>query len=412
MATGAAADELTTARTRWDGPASDSTAAERPFCVGRFIVLDVVGAGGMGLVYAAYDPELDRKIAVKVVRASAFRGIRASLGPARLMREAQAMARLSHPNVVTVHDVGTLGDAVFIAMEFVEGTTLRSWLQGQTSEETEPAASRSLLRGGPARRWHQVLEMFIKAGRGLAAAHAAGLVHRDFKPDNVLVGRDGRVKVLDFGLAQGPEAELGVVGVAAPEGAAAATDTAAGGVLGTPAYMAPEQHEGLPCDARADQFAFCVALWEGLYGSRPFPGATPIEIADSTRKGEVLPIPWDSKVPRWLHRALLRGLATDPAERWPSMHALLDELERDRGRLTRLWLVGAAAAVLGLAIELAAFERAKAPDPAVEAEAIEALHALERALERVEGGGAGQASACVCPEAPAGEAGAIDRTDR
>lgn len=172
VATGSV-DEQTTAKLPWDAPRGD--AAERPFCVGRFVVLDVVGAGGMGLVYAAYDPELDRKIAVKVVRAAAFAGLRASVGQSQLIGEAQAMARLSHPNVVTVHDVGTVGDAVFIAMEFVDGVTLRTWLHGQEGETAAWAWA-----GAP--RWQETLDLFIRAGRGLAAAHEAGVIHRGLKP--------------------------------------------------------------------------------------------------------------------------------------------------------------------------------------------------------------------------------------
>ncbi|MBL9106217.1 MAG: serine/threonine protein kinase [Myxococcales bacterium] len=354
----------------------------------------------MGLVYAAYDPELDRKIAVKVVR------LRSGIGPSWLIREAQAMARLSHPNVVTVHDVGTIGDAVFIAMEFVEGVTLREWLLGHTSEETVPSWSHD---GHRARPWQEVLARFIKAGRGLAAAHAAGVVHRDFKPDNVLVGRDGRVKVLDFGLAQGPgDVELGEPGVAAPEGAALTVSTQLGGVIGTPAYMAPEQHAGGVCDARADQFSFCVSLWEGLHGVRPFAGVTPSELAEATRRGEIQPPPRDSRVPRWLHRVLLRGLASDPAARYPDMRALLADLGRDHGRTQNLWLVGAAAAVLGLAASLASLEP---PAPRPEAQSEVLLRSIEsklKALERREA-----QSECACPaEAPPSEAAGADRADQ
>jgi serine/threonine protein kinase len=388
-------EEQTTTRLPWDGPRAVD-AAERPFCVGRFVVLDVVGAGGMGLVYAAYDPELDRKIAVKVVRAAAYAGLRASVGQSQLMREAQAMARLSHPNVVTVHDVGTVGDAVFIAMEFVEGVTLRTWLQDQA---TESSAGWSWT-GTPT--WQVTLGLFLKAGRGLAAAHAAGVVHRDFKPDNVLVGRDGRVKVLDFGLAQAQAhtGELGVVGVAAPEGAAAAGDTQVDAVIGTPAYMAPEQHDGANCDARADQYSFCVALWEGLYGVRPFAGATPVEVAMAMRAMAIEPVPRDSRVPRWLHRVLLRGLSRDPAHRYPDMRALLAELGRERGRLRRLWFVGAVAGVLGLAAALARYEQvegqAAAPPAVVGREATVVLERIEQALRE----GAVPES-CTCPdEAP------------
>ena len=379
-------EEQTTAKL-WDAP-RPGDAADRPFCVGRFVVLDVVGAGGMGLVYAAYDPELDRKIAVKVVRAAAYAGLRASVGQSQLMREAQAMARLSHPNVVTVHDVGTVGDAVFIAMEFVDGVTLRTWLQGQVGESGSG-------RSWTGSRWQQTLSLFLKAGRGLAAAHEAGVIHRDFKPDNVLVGRDGRAKVVDFGLAQAQGGEIGVVGVAAPEGAAP-EETQQDAVIGTPAYMAPEQHDGAACDARADQFSFCVSLWEGLYGVRPFAGTTPVEVALAMRAGAIEPVPRDSRVPRWLHRVLLRGLERDPARRYPNMRALLADLECEHGRLRRLWLVGAVAGVLGLAAALGQLERSEA-----NAATAESQHEAARVLERIEQvlREPAEAGTCACPEA-------------
>jgi serine/threonine protein kinase len=202
-------------------------------------VLDRIGAGGMGVVYAAYDPELDRRVALKLLRPDRFGSDADRL---RLLREAQALARLADPHVVSVYDTGTFGDRVFVAVELVEGETLRQWLGG--------------LRAAP-RSWREVLARFLPAGRGLAAAHAAGLVHRDFKPENVLLGRDGRVRVADFGLAE-----------AAPEpgGKLAALPAEWGLVLGTPAYMAPEQLRGIAVDARSDQFSFCVALFEALYG--------------------------------------------------------------------------------------------------------------------------------------------------
>ena len=209
------------------------------------------------------------------------------------------------------------------------------------------------------------------------------------------MGRDGRVKVVDFGLAQAQGGEFGVTGAsaAAPEGAA--EDTQVDAVIGTPAYMAPEQHEGAACDARSDQFSFCVALWEGLYGKRPFAGASPIEVALAMRAWALEPVPRDSRVPRWLHRVLLRGLARDPAQRYPNMRALLAELGRDRGRLQRLWLVGAVAAVMGLAASLAWSERAN--EAVVDREAVETLHRIEKALLAPADG----AGPCACPgEAP------------
>src|SRR5262245_37690244 len=208
----------------------------------------------MGVVYAAYDPELDRRVALKLLHAGGSVEARK-----RLLREAQAMARLAHPNVIAVHDVGTWGDEVFVAMEFVEGPTL-----AERVRDEEPG-------------WREVLDLYLQAGEGLAAAHVAGIVHRDFKPQNALVGRDGRVRVLDFGLARGTgalpprEAEEGPDSGAAP-GLLVTPLTRSGSRMGTPAYMSPEQFEGLPADELSDQFSFCVALYEALYGERPFGG--------------------------------------------------------------------------------------------------------------------------------------------
>jgi tRNA A-37 threonylcarbamoyl transferase component Bud32 len=205
--------------------------------IGRYVVVKAVGAGAMGSVYAAYDPDLDRRVALKLLRSrSDSEELRS-----RLLREAKAMARLSHPSVITVHDVGEYSNRLFIAMEFIEGGTLRDWLA----------------RNGP--KWREALQILVRAGRGLAAAHAAGLVHRDFKPDNVLVGHDGRVRVTDFGLARG----IGEDDVEPPSGATAhdpldATITRTGALVGTPAYMAPERFGGAAADARADMFSFCV----------------------------------------------------------------------------------------------------------------------------------------------------------
>ncbi|MBK7828550.1 tetratricopeptide repeat-containing serine/threonine-protein kinase [Nannocystis sp.] len=321
--------------------------------IGRHIVLERLGAGGMGVVYAAYDPELDRKIAVKQIRGpgpGTSDEDRASA--TRLLREAKAMARLTHPNVITVHDVGMLqGGQVFIAMEFVDGLTLRAWQQRQPS-------------------WRETLAVYTQAGRGLAAAHAAGLVHRDFKPDNVLVGHDGRVRVLDFGLARAdnpgaapsPErrdlADLAFSRssvIASALGTADPSDrlTQDGAIVGTPAYMAPEQRLGVTVDARGDQFSFCVSLWEALTGALPFAGTSQLALLVAVRKRQFTPVPRDSKVPRKLLRVLERGLASLPAERWPDMAALLAALAPERGR-TRGLAVAAAltAAAVGLAIGL------------------------------------------------------------
>ncbi len=299
--------------------------------VGRFVIVDVVGSGGMGVVFAAYDPDLDRKVALKLLHPQRFGGKQAQ---ARLLREAQALARLSHPNVITVYEVGSAADEVFIAMEFVEGANLKEWL------DQEPR-SRS-----------QVLETFLAAGRGLAAAHAAGLVHRDFKPGNVLVGDDGRVVVLDFGLARavGANAETEEGAIAGEPAGAHETGasplesplTATGALMGTPAYMAPEQVAGEAAEAPADQFAFCVALYEALYREQPF-------IRDDT----MTPHSWTVRepsagthVPLWLRRVLIRGLRHDPASRFPSMEALLQELGRDPKRQRQIWLAAVAIAAV------------------------------------------------------------------
>jgi tetratricopeptide (TPR) repeat protein/predicted Ser/Thr protein kinase len=304
-------------------------ALDRGATPGRYVILARIGAGGMGVVYAAYDPELDRKVALKLLRTDRFtRGMAGEADRLRLLREAQALARLTHPNVVAVHDAGTFGDRVFVAMELVEGKTLRQWL------EEAP------------RSWREVLDHLLPAGRGLAAAHAAGLVHRDFKPENVLIGRDGRVRVVDFGLAKAladaeePPADAG----GPPEsGASLATPlTEWGTVLGTPAYMAPEQLRGIAADARSDQFSFCVALYEALYGERPFAGEGPREIAEAVTRGTVREAPAGTRVPGWLREVVLRGLRADPRDRYAAMDDLLRDLGRDPAAVRRRWLAAAA----------------------------------------------------------------------
>ncbi len=302
---------------------------ERGRSVGRYMLLDRLGAGGMGVVFSAYDPELDRKVAVKLLRLGTAHS---QEGQARLLREAQAMARLQHPHVLAVFDAGTLGDEVFIAMELVEGSTLTDWLK---------AAPRS---------WRQVLETFLSAGRGLSAAHAAGLVHRDFKPDNVLISRDGRVRVTDFGLARDlGTAELtalptsGVVAVKDLEGGRL---TRTGALLGTPAYMAPEQVLGGAVDARTDQYSFCVALYEALHGERPFAGDTWETLRESILGHKVRPPRAGVSVPRWLRAVVLRGLSPEPSARFASMEALLAELERGPAAVRRRRVAVAALVVV------------------------------------------------------------------
>ncbi len=407
------------------------TRVERGTTVGRYLVVGLIGKGGMGEVYAAYDPELDRKIALKLLHPSKKGGDDGSEGRSRLLREAQAIAKLSDPNVVVMFDVGTFNDRVFLAMEFVDGNTLSYWL------EVKP------------RGWREVVATFTSAGKGLAAAHRAGLVHRDFKPDNVMMGRDGQVRVMDFGLAraiEGDKAEAGASDAAVPSestatsasqgvvsqimasirgsqtgavwtsamsrsnaskavpaqvessevreslspreaalaiasGArgpwreadtatrdlsrnlpAAPTDaptsalnsplTQTGAIMGTPAYMAPEQFQCATLDARSDQFSFCVALYEALYGQRPFEGKDIHALTANVLAGRVRPQPPGSRVPGWLRRVVLRGLRVDRATRHASMETLLAAMAKDPARTRRRG--GVVVATMGLIVALGA----------------------------------------------------------
>ncbi len=309
--------------------------------IGRYVVIDRVGEGGMGVVYSAYDPELDRKLALKLLHHAT--GERAAARRVRLVREAQAMARLSHRNVIVVHDVGTFDDQVFVAMEFIDGRSLAAWLGEARESDGRPT-------------WTQELGVLVAAGQGLAAAHDAGLVHRDFKPDNVMIAYSGRVVVTDFGLARaagnpddtGPPAS-GEVGNA--RGKLASTVTAVGAIMGTPAYMAPEQHLGQLADARSDQFSFAVATWEAIYKQRPFPGEDVASLAYNVTAGNLREPPSKAGVPTWVARVLARALALEPHRRYPSMHLLLTELARDRTWRPRWWAIAAgvgAAAVTGV----------------------------------------------------------------
>ncbi|MDC0667945.1 serine/threonine-protein kinase [Nannocystis radixulma] len=295
------------------GPAPDAV----PSRIGRFVIIGRLGAGGMGVVYAAYDPELDRKVAIKLMYAEDS-GAGPRRGQALLLREARALAKLSHPNIVAIHDVGVHAGQVFVAMEFVDGRTLRHWLAEAP------------------RAWQAIVDVFVQAGRGLMAAHAAGLVHRDVKPDNLLVGKDGRVRVADFGVARYRDPDE----VAWTDNGASrmmATVAGRGARIGTPAYMAPEQHENEGVGPHSDQFSFCVALYEALYQLRPFAGKTPHEMVAAIRAGALCRPPEPSRLPGWLDRAVQRGLAAQPADRWPSLSALLSALTPEQGQRRAKW---------------------------------------------------------------------------
>ena len=335
---------------RTGAAAPESAPPRRGDQIGHFTIVDELGAGGMGIVYAAYDVELNRKVAIKLLRVSP--GQDQSIGRARLLREAQAMAQVDHTNVVTVFEVGKHRGDVYIAMEFIDGETFGAWRKRTHA------------------RWQEVVGVLEQAARGLAAAHAEGLVHRDFKPDNVMVGHDGRVRVMDFGIVRSDRDPDSPPNVAAdsngsadangPDADASAPTsrevlTKAGNILGTPAYMAPEQFTREPTDARTDQFSFCVTLWEALFDERPFEGKSLLTLGMNVTEGIRKPAPKGVSVPAWLLRLCERGLSTDRAERFESMQALLDAVESGRRRSRRRWqalgvatlLSGAAAVWVG-----------------------------------------------------------------
>lgn len=306
---------------------------EREARVGRYVILELVGQGAMGKVYVAHDPELDRKVALKLLR-ERWDGDPASDPGLRLRREAQAMARLSsRPEVVTIHDVGIHEGYPFVAMEFVEGGTVREWLRERP------------------RSWREVLEVFLMAGRGLAAAHEAGLVHRDFKPDNVLVGVDGRAHVTDFGLARGLVTPMSSHREASSQGDRLGLRfTRTGALVGTPAYMAPEQMTGGDAGVSSDIFSYCVSLYEAFYGERPFEGETLEALRTSVLGGAVRRAPRGSLVPIRLRRALLVGLRAEPSLRHRSMPELLETLRLEAARASSH---GGARAALGAGALLA-----------------------------------------------------------
>ncbi len=310
--------------------------------IGRFVLLSELGHGGMGRVFAAYDESLDRKVAIKLLHADTAHDDKAR---ARLLREAKALARLSHPNVVQVHEAGMDDEQVYLVMEHIEGTTLRGWIEEQA--------------GAPGRsRWPAVLDLMMAAGEGLCAAHQAGLLHRDFKPDNLLLGSDGRVRIVDFGLAAEarPEAPHIESLPATEQDARRPLEhvTRTGAAVGTVIYMPLEQLQGGDADARSDQFSFCTTLHEALFGVRPFEGATRATLALALANGEPQVPEHAASVPRWLRRAVWRGLATDPQARHPDMRALLLALHRGRRRRRSIAAVGAAATIgiAGMALGL------------------------------------------------------------
>lgn len=320
--------------------------------VGRFKIERRLGTGGMGVVYGARDLELGRRVALKLVRH------RAGEPPdprftERLRREAQALARLSHPNVVGLYDLGTTSRGVFLTMELVDGPNLAQWL------------------GERPRQWWEILEVFEQAGRGLAAAHAAGIIHRDFKPNNAIVGPGGRVTVVDFGLARASEPapeDSSDSSVAMMQLAKRLTRTNV--ILGTKGYMAPEQLLGLQVGPSCDQFSFCTALWEALYGERPFPGDNAVETARAFADGRRND-PEDRRgVPLHIHRAMCRGLSVEPNQRFADMTELLCALSPRRPRRLRRW--GLVAAIVGAASASATgtllLERAqREPEPVCDA---------------------------------------------
>ncbi len=326
--------------------------------IGRFVIGKQLGVGGMGVVYAAEDPELGRQVAVKVLRGAVARD--SAQAARRIMREARLAARVAHPNLVSIYEVGQHEGRVFIAMELVAGSSLTVWLRERPRSPKE------------------ILAVFVDAGRGLAAAHAAGVVHRDFKPDNVLVGKDGRARVTDFGLARRGAPDESPGASEAEKARVRRTSLSdlsnAAAILGTPAYMAPEQHSGANTDPRTDQFSFCVALYEALHGQRPFDGTTWEELSESVLGGRLKPPPATSRVPASLQRIVARGLSVRPGDRYASMNQLLEALGRDRGRPLRAWaycslvlLVAMATALVGdwiarertLAVTRAAFSAAR-----------------------------------------------------
>ncbi|HGG57863.1 MAG TPA: serine/threonine protein kinase, partial [Nannocystis exedens] len=310
---------------------------EIPRRIGRFAILRRLGSGGMGTVYAAFDEELARRVAIKLLhRRGEFTGADRSM----LISEAQAMARLSHTNVVQVYELGTYERQIFLVMEYVEGCTLGEWLTAAP------------------RLWEQILRHFIGAGEGLAAAHRAGIVHRDFKPENVLISDEGVPKVADFGLAR-------------------AISDSSGQIAGTPAYMSPEQYLGQATDERSDVFSFCVALFAALYGQAPFSGTTYAELRQSVTTGTVRVQPGGGTVPTRLRTAVLKGMERNPADRYQDADELLAALRRSlpvESRRLSVWLAWGGAAIVA-AVGLSAWlSPSPGPPPAAVASIVGATY--------------------------------------
>lgn len=316
-----------------DSPAPKSTPTAGPKLgpgskLGRYVIQTTIGRGGMGVVYGAVDPKLGRRVAVKLVRRSTPTNAgKGDQYTTRLRREALALARLVHPNIVTIFDIGVERWGTFVAMEYVRGQNVRNWIREA------------------ARSWSEIVELFCEAGEGLAAAHAAGIVHRDFKPANVMITPRGQVKVLDFGLARGTRSEDPWLHDT-DDGLLCRKLTRADTIVGTTGYMPPEQLLGREVDHRSDQFAFCVALFEALHGAKPYSGKNPIELARSYASAERNEIPLRKDIPPHVLDTIERGMSLEPTQRFANMDELLRSL---RGRpATRRPTLRTAVGVLAL----------------------------------------------------------------
>jgi hypothetical protein len=351
-------------------PTTEGDALAEGARVGRFMVLKRLGAGGMGVIYAAYDPHLDRKVALKFLRGDVVEGSHHSADArARLIGEAQAIARVTHPNILSVYDVGEIDDQVYVAMEFVDGVTLTRWLR------KEP------------RSWREIRAVFLEAAEGLAAAHDGDIVHRDFKPENVMITGGDRVVVMDFGLARSAAEEREPTPITEEErpSALGASLTRTGAILGTPRYMAPEQFDGRIADARSDQFSFCVALYEALYMTYPFYSETAAQLTARLPVADQLrPVERERTVPAYLRAAVLRGMCYDPADRFGSMRELMSAI-RDRVSRRVRWIgagaiVAVAAAALLAAQSMSGEEEARDRARATELELEQARQDAEQAI--------------------------------